>query len=572
MTEDEIIEFWTKELDLYKWSEELLGGQKISQGEPLDINLAKQSLPWTQVVTAEVIKNKIGSYLSYDARTKTWFAWNGIIHQPCTGEDIALVITKVYFRAFSEALSLVETTVDNLAQAKMVSEGIPETDKEVKIVLDTYTKGFQRQRSMREDLASTRGREQVVKAMRTEFKVPDDYFDHDRDYLVVRNCVIDLATLRETGMFGVLTHDPSRPVTRYLDINYEPNIPIEGSVFMKYLDDVLLDNEAKEETKRYLMKVMGAAFMGESRTRTVINVTGPPGSGKSNFIDLFMKLGMNGSSYSTAPDAISILKMSGTNFEQDQFRNKRFIAISEPSSFDQVDDEFLKRFTGEDFVMTRTLNAKSSGWSPQGLLFIASNSTLRINSRDEATVQRIKVIEFPYRFVDNPDPAKGEKQIDSDLSKKMLEEENRPAVLSWLLHGMLDYVADGRKLNPPQYIKDKQAKISKDASSTLRWIEEALREEKIVEEKNIPGDYQVQRSAYLDVNDAYRMYRIWCSESGEHKTLSKKLFEEDISKLYPTTLYDRKKLFKGLIQTNLYRNMQINKEEFDYSLTQGENL
>ena len=548
MSEDNIIDLWIKELSLNTWSDELLGNQKASSGSPVNIDLAKKSMPWTQLVTAEVIKEKLGNYLSYVSSTKTWYAWNGLIHEPCTGEDIALNVVKKYFKEYSAALSVVEKSIELGAQSKIAQTGVSDSD-DVKNIRKLYTEGFARQRKMRENLASTQGREQVVKAMRTEFKVADDYFDHDKDYLVVRNCVFDLKHLRTTGSHKAIKHSPDLPVTRFMDIEYDRSAKFEGSTFLRYLFDVLPDDDNKGRTEHFLRKVMGAAFMGESRTRTIINVLGPPGSGKSNFIDMFMKLGSKGSSYVTSPDTIAIMKTTGTNFEQDQFRNKRFIAISEPSSTDHVDDEFLKRFTGEDWVMTRTLNSKSSGWSPQGLLFIASNGPLKINSRDEATVQRIKVIEFPHRFVDNPTKA-GEKKIDRDLSRQLVEESSRSEILNWLLSGMLEYVKDGKSLTPPSYITEQQAKISNEASASLRWLSDMKDSAVLVSAFESENANHYQDSAYITLKEAYRLFKLWCAEVGEFRILPRRLFEEDVSKHHPSFKYGNEVRLRGLVKTN----------------------
>lgn len=548
MSEENIINLWISELSLNTWSDELLGNQKASAGKPINIDLAKKSLPWTQLVTAEIIKDKLGNYLSYVASTKTWYAWDGRIHQPCTGEDVALNIVKIYFKAYSKALSLVEKSIELSAQSKITQSGEVDSD-EVKNIRKVYTQGFERQRKMREDMASTRGREQVVKALRTELKVADDYYDHDKDYLVVRNCVFDLKNLRTTGKHKAIKHSPTLPVTRYLDIEYDPKKPHENGPFMQYLYDVLPDDANKQTTELYLRKVMGAAFMGESRTRTIINVLGPPGSGKSNFIDIFMKLGSTGASYVTAPDTISIMKTLGTNFEQDQFRNKRFIAISEPSSTDHVDDEFLKRFTGEDWVMTRTLNSKSSGWSPQGLLFIASNGPLKINSRDDATVQRIKVVEFPHRFVDNPENP-GEKKIDRDLSRALLEEDSRSQILNWILEGMLSYTRANKSLTPPDYITAQQLKISNDASIALRWLKDSKEAGSLISIYETESPEHYQANSYLDIKDAYLMYKYWCADVGENRILPRRMFIDDLAKQHPEVKYGSTRRLQGLVKTN----------------------
>ena len=54
----------------------------------------------------------------------------------------------------------------------------------------------------------------------------------------------------------------------------------------------------------------------------------------------------------------------------DEYKSKRFIGISEPTESERMDSEFLKKFTGDEWVETKTLNHKSSEWKPQGEIII----------------------------------------------------------------------------------------------------------------------------------------------------------------------------------------------------------
>lgn len=75
-------------------------------------------------------------------------------------------------------------------------------------------------------------------------------------------------------------------------------------------------------------------------------------------------------------------------------RGKRFIGISEPTESDQFDNDFLKRFTGDEWVETQTLKGPRK-WEPQGEIFIMSGKPLKINDKDKDTVAAVKRISFP---------------------------------------------------------------------------------------------------------------------------------------------------------------------------------
>jgi hypothetical protein len=82
---------------------------------------------------------------------------------------------------------------------------------------------------------------------------------------------------------------------------------------------------------------------------------------------------------------------------EEHFESKRFIDISEPVEqyWEEVDNDFLKSFTGEAWVETKTLNSKTSQWKPQGEVFIGGSRPLKINEKDKETLEQVERIEYP---------------------------------------------------------------------------------------------------------------------------------------------------------------------------------
>jgi phage/plasmid-associated DNA primase len=537
MGETEILASLSAELRLDLWWRDLIGQDAVI--ENFDFGKAAQSIPRTEMTTAQEIKRKFGSLLSYTEMRKRWYLWDERIHRPCDGDGIAIKVVKIYFKAVCDALEFVQKACYVEAD-RVAGSGITDADKKAKAVRDVYDKGeFSKHRAFRDKLSSDSTITAIMRMLRTECDVAGDYFDNDQQWFVTKNWVIDLNVLKETGEFSFLKHSPDRPVTKYFDADYNPNINLG------HWDGFLTRSIPNVEMRNYLQKITGAAFMGVPKLRCIPNLYGPPGSGKSVFIGTIFKLGKEGAGYSVMPDSKAVVKVSGQNFEQDSMKGARFIGISEPSHTDKIDDDFLKKYTGDDWVETRTLNVKSSGWVPQGVIFIASNATLKINTREKAITNRVQIIEFPIEFESGPGIPE-ERRIVPKLEELLLEDRSR--VLTWILIGMREFYRDGLKLHPPKDVLALRDGVVTDASTALRWVEE------FVEEELLDIDYDVEPDLCISVHDAYTRYTMWAAWAGEKKPLTRRFFTQDIENKYGLSVKAGKtKVFPGLAVTIGYR-------------------
>jgi putative DNA primase/helicase len=383
--------------------------------------------------------------------------------------------------------------------------------------------------------------------------VPSNYYDDDQDWFVVQDAVLDLKALRASAIhgdeskvaFNWYPHDASRPVTKYFDA------PRDYGKNLGHWDSFLGRSITDAESRGYLQIVTGAAMMGESKLRCILNLVGPPHSGKSVYVDTMFTLGKDGAGYAAMPDSRALTKVTGQNFEQDHFRGRRFIGISEPSSTEKIDDDFIKRFTGDIWVETRTLNAKSEGWIPQGVIFCASNNNLKINTREPAIVQRVQVIEFPIHF-ELPVPGvliPEERRAIEGLEELLLEDRSR--ILTWILIGMRKFVAGGMKLHPPTAVLEKRGEVVAKASTALRFIED------YIEDEYFEINFDAAPQYCVPIQEAYNQYNIWAAKNGEKRPLPKKFFQEDIENWYNSNgvkvRHDGKNRFYGIKVTDKYQ-------------------
>lgn len=542
MGESEILDALYKELRLDLWWQDLVD-QKDPKFETFDRDLAVASLPRTEVKAAEAVHEKFKNVLSYTEARNQWYLWDGRIHTPCGGDGIAIKIAKLYYKAMCDALDFIREFLEKEA-AKIEASNATNAKDEAKKMREWYDKGeIVKHKSFRDKMSSDAGLNALIRTMKTECDVASDYYDNDQRWFVMRNKVVDLDELR-AGHWVCVDHNPSRAVTKFFDADYHDR---RGDMVNHgHWDEFLKNSIPDEEARAYLQKVVGAAFMGTSKLRVILNLHGPPGSGKSVFINTFFKLGNGGAGYVCMPDSKSIIKVSGQNFEQDSFKGRRFYGVSEPPMGDAVDNEFLKKLTGDEWVETRTLNVKSSGWVPQGVPFVASNKPLKINTRDKAIVKRVQMIEFPIEFEkDHPDASR---RLVEGIEEMIMEDRER--VLEWIIQGMLLFVRDKKQLSPPASVIALQNDVVTEASTALRWVSEFIEDGLVKVDFNQPEEY------FLPVKDAYQRYNNWVATAGEKHPLPMRYFSQDIENRYNGTIrHGGIQRFKGIIVTPEYRKL-----------------
>lgn len=539
MSEKQTLEYLKKNLGLDDWWKDFVDNADSPASADMDKIITL--IPYTEITAAKEIARKMDHQLSYVASTDTWYAWNGIIHIPCTGNGIALQVTKILWESMAKALSFVQQYyVDEAARIK----GTPTatSDVEAAAMLKSYEIVFNSHRYFRDRIASEAGITALSRLLRTECNVDEDHFEDDTQWFVMRNWVLDLSALK-AGNWVLLPHNPKRNVTKYFDADY-PDDPKAAN--LGHWDNYLKKSIPDESQRTYLQTAVGAGFTGIGILRAIISIVGPPGTGKSLFLDALGKLGNKGAKYSKKPASSSIMQSKGnTNFSQDEFRGARFVYISEPPNTGRVDDDFLKAITGDGDLTTRTLNKKESMWNPQCLLCIASNAALKIDIRDPAIVERVQQISFPVRFYPPNTPGIPEDQIQiRGLNELILRDRSR--VLMWVIAGMRRFINDGMVLTPPDSVVGQRDTLVTAGSTALQWVDEMVRDDKL------SIDFTVPKSHWLALGEAYGRYKMWCQEAGE-KPLSRKYFSKDIQSKYGETVASGGMRFQGLTPTEAWK-------------------
>ena len=156
------------------------------------------------------------------------------------------------------------------------------------------------------------------------------------------------------------------------------------------------------------------------------------------------------------------------NSEKIKLMNKRFAFLSEPEDGEKINIGLLKELTGSEEIVARGLYQESMSFVMEAKLFLACNELPEIKGEDTALWRRIRVIDFPSRFVDNPKEP-NEYKIDRSLPSRMRED------LSWrqtFIKMLLNYY--NKEIDEPEEVKLKTNEYKQENNEFINWCNENI--------------------------------------------------------------------------------------------------
>lgn len=210
---------------------------------------------------------------------------------------------------------------------------------------------------------------------------------------------------------------------------YDPENPYVKQID-KFFESILPNKNVRE----YFLTRLSTCISGENREEKAYFCTGSGSNGKS----LTFKLMYDafGDYYISCPISIITKKRNAANQASPElFRMKgpRCGVYQEPGDDEVINVGIFKELTGNDSFMVRGLFQDPIEIKPQLKHWIATNDLPKITSDDGGTWRRIRVIQFPMKYVENPDPNNEfEAKIDVKLKEKI--EQWAPAFASYMIH------------------------------------------------------------------------------------------------------------------------------------------
>lgn len=290
---------------------------------------------------------------------------------------------------------------------------------------------------------------------------------------------------------SIREHRPADMLSKVFGTSYDPDA--DCPLWKNFLNVNLAD----AQTRRYLQKLVGYTLSGRASEKAMVYMYGPSDTGKSlvaqTLVHLFGDYGYSAPKGSLAPRR----EDKGHDPDRDGMAGKRYITTSESRPGEEMDEALIKTLTGRDEQETRSNYKDLRNWTPEGVIWVASNQYPKITGDDDAIWTRIKVIPFMRQFLE------GDPDRDNELQAKLLEE--LPGILNWAIEGLRLYLIEGLEAAPE--VKKAGEDFRTAGDGVMTWLVDGQEGEWI----RVAPDEQTNRT------DLYQDYKNWCSET-EHRT------------------------------------------------------
>ena len=170
----------------------------------------------------------------------------------------------------------------------------------------------------------------------------------------------------------------------------------------------------------------------------------------------------------------------------------------------------MKELTGGDTIMARAMFKEPIEFKPQFKLILACNDLPEMPSNDGGTWRRVRVVEFPSKFVENPNPENpNEYAIDRGIPQKL--KIWKKYFMSLLIHIYPKYLSEG--LCEPECVMTHTNKYKDKGDIFKKFFEENL------ECTSCDKDH-------LGIQILYETYRQWHTDTFSTKAPPRTHFRE----------------------------------------------
>ena len=171
-------------------------------------------------------------------------------------------------------------------------------------------------------------------------------------------------------------------------------------------------------------------------------------------------------------------------------RTARLGVFSESKEGDELNETLVKALTGDDPISARQLYCKQTEFRARAKLVLQTNHRPKINVQDQAMIDRLRLIPFSSRFVDNP-TKENERQADREFVETLKAGEGLDQVFSWMVDGAAEWYAAGRRLVVPQAIRVVQAaEFLGELDLVQRFLDEACERDGEAQSSTLYAAYQ----------------------------------------------------------------------------------
>ncbi|HOE79190.1 MAG TPA: phage/plasmid primase, P4 family [Smithellaceae bacterium] len=329
----------------------------------------------------------------------------------------------------------------------------------------------------------------LARTGRESLAMPGDGWDINPWLLGCLNGVIDLQTGKlETG-------SPDDLIKTIAPVEYH-GIDTPAPTFERFVSGIFNDVVGLIQ---FIQRLLGYGISGCTNYHCYPIFYGPQGrNGKGTLLEV-VKFVLGDLAHKARSETLMESRHVGGRGSADSdtlaLRGKRLVWASETSEGRRLNASRIKELCGGDTLTARAVYGREPvEFQPTHLLILLTNERPAAPAHDAALWERIFLVPFEVRFVDEP-TRPNEYTADHGLLEKLKKEAS--GILAWLVRGCLAWQEEG--LNPPEIVKA--------ATREYRQDEDLI--ERFLNDKCIVGAaYKVQ------AGELYQAYQDWAGEMG----------------------------------------------------------
>lgn len=259
-------------------------------------------------------------------------------------------------------------------------------------------------------------------------------------------------------------------------IEYRPREQIP-----EYYDAVysmLRENHPNEEDFQYLLKLYASCLQGNREEESFHILKGKGANGKT--IETTLLKAAFGDYYANISSSLLTQKRAASSSAQPdllRLKGKRVVVAEEPDKHEQLNTGMMKELTGGGTLTARTLySAQMVSFDCNFVLFLCTNTYPAIHTTDGGTWRRIKVIEYPCKYVLNEQELQPNNSLvkrgDPNLKSKVRSEEYAMGLMSLLIDYYQEFKRRG--LYPPPNVRAASEEYQKQSNMYLSFVKDML--------------------------------------------------------------------------------------------------
>lgn len=242
------------------------------------------------------------------------------------------------------------------------------------------------------------------------------------------------------GVFDTLNREfregrPEDCISKCTNLDYNMSMDYRSfacwNELRAFLESILPNRNVREYFMKHLSRCLSGVY-----TQDFHILTGEGSNGKSMLMNLMMTcFGEYAYKVNIALFTQKRGKAGAAAPELVRMKGVRFVMMSEPDQDDKLSEGFMKEVTGSEKMTVRDLYSGSKQMvelDVQAKFHMACNVKPRVDDTSNGAWRRLKIIDFPSKFVHEP-KLPNERPIDESIMTKVLSKEWAECFIAYLI-------------------------------------------------------------------------------------------------------------------------------------------